>query len=127
MTATDYEFQFFLIQLLFQSEIGFLNKKDIIQELNKKDIFYNYNSFKIKNNLEGTPYSFIHFLDKMIPPCAKYIVTIGYTNKNIYTLEVGDNNDYFICMLNGRKHFVVEHINHKISEEDFLKKIKNIH
>ena len=63
----------------------------------------------------------------MIPPCAKYIVTIGYTNKNIYTLEVGDNNDYFICMLNGRKHFVVEHINHKISEEDFLKKIKNIH
>ena len=51
----------------------------------------------------------------------------GYTNKNIYTLEVGDNNDYFICMLNGRKHFVVEHINHKISEEDFLKKIKNIH
>lgn len=53
MTATDYEFQFFLIQFLFQSEIGFLNKKDIIRELNKKDIFYNYNSFKIKYGVQN--------------------------------------------------------------------------
>lgn len=125
MTATDYEFQFFLIQFLCNSDlIGLIKKKDIIRELDKKNILYNYDSFEITNRLDDIPYSFIHFKNKIMPPCAKYIITMDNENKTIYTLEVGDNDDYFFCLLNNGKHFVIEHINHIISVEDFTQKIK---
>ena len=57
-------------------------------------------------------------------PCAKYIIKMDNDYKTIYTLEVGDNNDYFFCSWNDGKHFVIEHINHIISVKDFIQKIK---
>lgn len=126
MTATDYEFQLFLIQFLRNSYlIGLLNKKDIIREFDKKNILYNYDSFEITSKLDNIPYSLIHFKNINMPPCAKYIIKMDNDNKTIYTLEFGDNNDYFFCSWNDRKHFVIEHFNHNISVEDFLKRVKN--
>lgn len=125
MTARDYEFQFFLMQFLHNSDlIGLIRKKDIIREFDKKNILYNYDSLEITSKLDDIPYSFIHFKDKIMPPCAKYIIKMDNDYKTIYTLEVGDNNDYFFCSWNDGKHFVIEHINHIISVKDFIQKIK---
>ena len=64
MTATDYEFQFFLMQFLHNSDlIGLIRKKDIIREFDKKNILYNYDSLEITSKLDDIPYSFIHFKD----------------------------------------------------------------